>query len=275
MKAIITDLDRTLLHSDKSVSQYTIDVLEKCRAQGIRILAASARPLRDIHIYNELIKFDAITATNGAVVELPTGKLELGISCDSGKQILANLLCFPDIFLSIETSRGLFSNRDIPVWKPIVYDKFPELPNDIILYKILASSEHKGVYESIEQFLTGDVYHTIANEELIQIMSLDATKWNGIRHMLDYFSIAPADAVYFGDDNDDIEALKKCGLGIAVANAIPAVLEAADYITESNDLDGVAKYILEKIIDRKEENYEICNTEGKPCFRNSRRGSDW
>ena len=248
MKAIITDLDRTLLHSDKSISEHTIAVLKKCRNQGIFIMAASARPLRDILIYNDLIGFSAITATNGAVVSLPQKLLEFGISCESGEKILAAILHYPNVFLSIETNKGLYSNRDIPVWEPVIYDKFPTLPENIILYKILASSQHKPLYDGIEAALTADVYHTIANNDLIQIMSHEATKWNGIKHMLSHFGISPCDAIYFGDDNDDIEPIKNCGLGVAVSNAIHSVLDVADRIVESNDLDGVAKFIEEYLL---------------------------
>ena len=247
IKAIITDLDRTLLHTDKSVSEHTIAVLQKCHDHGILIMAASARPLRDILPYNDLIGFDAITATNGAVVSLPQNLLEIGIPCESGEKILSAILQYPDVFLSIETSKGLYSNRDIPVWEPVIWDKFPTLPEDIILYKILASSQQKPLYEGIETTLTDDVYHTIANNDLIQIMSNEATKWNGIKQMLSHFGVSPSEAVYFGDDNDDIESIKNCGLGVAVSNAIPSVLDVADHITESNDQDGVAK-CLEKII---------------------------
>ena len=248
MKAIITDLDRTLLHTDKSVSEHTIAVLKKCHDHGILIMAASARPLRDILIYNDLIGFDAITATNGAVVSLPQNLLEIGIPCESGEKILSAILQYPDVFLSIETSKGLYSNRDIPVWEPVIWDKFPTLPEDIILYKILASSQQKPLYEGIESTLTDDVYHTIANNDLIQIMCREATKWNGIKHMLSYFDISPCDAVYFGDDNDDMEPIKNCGLGVAVSNAIPSVLDVADRIVDSNDSDGVAKFIEDIII---------------------------
>ena len=62
MKAIITDLDRTLLRTDKTLSDYTLQVLKACRAQGYRIMAASARPLRNIQPFHELIHFDAIAA---------------------------------------------------------------------------------------------------------------------------------------------------------------------------------------------------------------------
>ncbi len=248
MKAIITDLDRTLLHTDKSVSEHTIAVLKKCHDHGILIMATSARPIRDILIYNDLIGFDAITATNGAVVSLHQKLLEIGISCESGEKILSAILRYPDVFLSIETSKGLYSNRDIPVWEPVIWDKFPTLPEDIILYKILASSQQNPLYEGIETTLTDDVYHAIANNDLIQIMSIEATKWKGIKQMLSHFNISPSDAVYFGDDNDDIEPIKNCGLGVAVSNAIPSVLDVADRIIDSNDMDGVAKFIEENIL---------------------------
>ncbi len=248
MKAIITDLDRTLLRTDKSISDYTIDVLKKCHECGILIMAASARPLRDLLVYNRLIGFDAITAVNGAVVSLPQDILEFGISCKSGEQILSDILSYPDVFLSIETNKGLYSNREIPVWKPVVYNHFPKLPENIVLYKILVSSEQKTLYDYIDSTLTDDVYHTIANNKLIQIMSNKATKWNGIRHMLSYYGVSPSDTVYFGDDNDDIEPIRNCGFGVAVSNAIDSVLNAANQITVSNDLDGVAKFIEEHIL---------------------------
>lgn len=248
MKAIICDLDRTLLHTDKSISSYTAEVFKKCREQGILIMAASARPMRAIIPYNDIIPFDAICATNGAVISLPDGITKVGFSTESGEKIIAKLLEFPDVFLSVETNKGLYSNRDFPIWEPIIYDKFPKLPKNIILYKILASSKELPLYEGVKEALTEDVYHTIADKMLIQIMSKNATKWNGIKKMLSHFNILPADAVYFGDDNDDIEPIKHCGLGVAVSNAIPKVLEIADKITNSNDEDGVAKFIEENVL---------------------------
>lgn len=243
MKAIITDLDRTLLHSDKSVSARTLEALRRCREEGMLLLAASARALRDLQGYHAQIGFDAITATNGAVVLLPEGLVETGIPRESGESILAALGRFPEVTLSIEAGSGLYSNRDIPAWKPTVYEGFPGLPDDTILYKILASSRRNELYEGLSGVLTEDVYHTIADGSLVQIMSTRATKWSGICKMLACFGVSPAEAVYFGDDNDDIEPLKKCGLGVAVANAIPAVLAAAEYVTVSNDEDGVAAFI--------------------------------
>ncbi len=248
MKAIITDLDRTLLRTDKSISDYTLRILQKCRERGILLLSASARPARDMLRFQEMLSLDAFAASCGAVIMLPDAKTEFGIPAAGGEKILQKLMQFPDVFLSIETSKGLYSNRDIPLWQPVVYDRFPALPEGIILYKILVSSESSTLYENIESALTPDVYYTLAGESLLQIMSTSATKWQGIRHMLKHFGISPADAVYFGDDNDDILPIKNCGLGVAVSNAIPAVLSAADQITGSNDADGVAAFIEKHIL---------------------------
>ena len=79
-------------------------------------------------------------------------------------------------------------------------------------------------------------------------MSNEVTKWNGIKQMLSYFGVFPSEAVYFGDDNDDIEPIKNCGLGVAVSNASPSVLDIGDRIIDSNDMDGVAKFIEENIL---------------------------
>ena len=55
--------------------------------------------------------------------------------------------------------------------------------------------------------------------------------------------ICLADTAAFGDDLNDIEMLKMCGRGVAVANAIPQALDAADEITLSNEEDGVAEWL--------------------------------
>lgn len=245
MKAIITDLDRTLLRTDKTLSEYTIHVMQRCHDKNIAIMAATARPERSILTYRKQIHFDAVTTLNGARSILPDRVVENGISHSSGNRILSKLNAIPDVLISIETSEGLYSNAAIPEWDPMVFDSFPELHPQTVIYKILASSKSYTLYDQIESLLTDDTYHTIADNALVQIMAKKATKWNGIKTMLASLGISPDEAVYFGDDNDDVEPIRMCGVGVAVSNAIDAVQKEADHITGSNDEDGVAHYIEE------------------------------
>ena len=82
----------------------------------------------------------------------------------------------------------------------------------------------------------------------MQIMNKAAAKWNGIKAMLEISNCAPEETTYFGDDHDDMEPIKMCGLGVAVSNAIDEVKAVADYVAESNDTDGVARFIEKKLL---------------------------
>lgn len=257
MKAIITDLDRTLLHTDKTVSEYTHSVLKRCHDRGILLMAATARPERAILTYRDQIGFDAMTTLNGARIILPHCTIENGIARSSAESILTKAITIPDLTISLETAEGIFSNVPIPEWNSTVFHHFPALPTESNIYKLLFSStsdhqsfhsEGNNLQQEIEKALTPDTYMTVAEGQLIQVMSTAATKWNGIKNMLEAVGIDQKDAVYFGDDNDDIEPIRNCGIGVAVSNAIDAVLHAADFITESNDMDGVARYIEEAVL---------------------------
>ncbi len=249
MKAIITDLDRTLLRTDKTISDFTLQVLQKCHENGILIMAATARPERAIMDYHRQVHFDAMTVMNGAGVSIPGHEAEgYPIARESVKGILERLCELPDIILSLECGNEVYANIEIPIWNAIVFHEFPKLPTVGPVYKILVSRENENIGPLVETLLTEDTYCTVANDNLVQIMNKQATKWNGIQMMLAACGIESEDAVYFGDDNDDIESLKNCGIGVAVANAIDAVKAAADVVVESNDEDGVARYIEREIL---------------------------
>ena len=249
MRAIITDLDRTLLHTDKAISEYTKRILFECKRRGIAVMAASARPERTMTDFHALIGFDAYTALNGAQVVLPGGAVvEYAIAPDSARSILQRVCAEPDVWISVETDAGIFSNRDDAFWKPQIFDGFPALPPCGKIYKLLFSSPADGFLQKTAGLLSPDTYSSVAIGTILQVMAQDATKWNGIQAMLRAFSIDPAQAVYFGDDEDDIEPLRRCGHGVAPSNAIPAALDAADEITADNDADGVARWIEENLL---------------------------
>ena len=249
MKAIITDLDRTLLHTDKTISDYTLQVLKKCHEKGILIMAATARPERAILEYHKQVRFDAMTVMNGAGVSIPGHEAEgYPIARKSVIEILERLCELPNIILSLECGNEVYANVEIPIWNAIVFHEFPKLPTAGPIYKILVSRENENIGPLVETLLTEDAYCTVANGNLVQIMNKKATKWNGIQMMLRSCNVSPEQAVYFGDDNDDIEPLKQCGTGVAVGNAIDAVKAVADVVVESNDEDGVAKWIERSLL---------------------------
>lgn len=244
MKAIITDLDRTLLRTDKSVSEKTVQVFKKLQENGIKVMFATARPRRAITQYEELLHPDSVATLNGARTFINNSSIDYSIPYESAKKMLKDFLQISGCTISMETSRGIYANVDIPEWAPIVTDCFPEIPDGCgSIFKILVSNEKVDLNEHINSIITEDSYFSVAVGTLFQIMSKTATKLNGVKAMLEAFEIGPEDAVYFGDDNDDIESLKWCGIGVTVKNAIPQASSVAKDFTVSNDDDGVALWI--------------------------------
>ena len=241
-RAVIVDLDRTLLRTDKSVSDYTRDVLGKWQDAGVYLYAATARPQRAITEYCAMLGFRSVTTLNGARTVTPAGVFEYPILTGSAVSILEKLSRTEETVISVEAEKGLFANRDIHVWSPEVIGRLGELPLGQKVYKILASHPFLPV-EQIPVTMPEDVYCSVADRKLLQFMSRSATKWNGILQMLEHDGISAEEAVYFGDDNDDVEPVRRCGLGVAVRNALDCVKAIADDIADSNDEDGVARYL--------------------------------
>ena len=81
------------------------------------------------------------------------------------------------------------------------------------------------------------------NGKLGQIMAKGVNKLNGLRCILDKLGASLERVVFFGDDINDIELLKACGTGVAMGNAVDEVKSIADFVTTSNDEDGIAVFL--------------------------------
>ncbi len=250
IKTIIVDLDKTLLRTDKTLSSYTAAVLKECKKKAIKIMVATARPLRDVIQFQKMIGFDGMTVSNGARVICGETKKEYGIHQKSAKLILDLLKYFPDIRITVETGDCAYSNKPIEDYETVICDDLIDLVNREGVLKTLVHIDKKETLSIVEKVITEDLYYTIAHGYLMQIMNRSATKWNGIKEMLSISGCSPEETVYFGDDNDDIEPIKMCGMGVAVSNGLDEVKAVADYITDSNDEDGVARFIELYILDR-------------------------
>ncbi len=244
-KIVITDLDRTLLRTDKSISDRTLAALKRCKESGLLLVAATARPYRTIVEYDALIGFDAAVCLNGAYISYKGKNIERCIDKGEGETFLSSLCSVSSPVISVECGGILYANTVFDEWESVYWDKFPALPEGPIHKILITYSENEEML--IKRYLPKSLYYTVANGQLLQIMSKDAAKMKGISALLETIGISVSDSVYFGDDNDDIEPIIQCGLGVAVANGIDGVKACADMVTESNDNDGVA-IILEKLL---------------------------
>lgn len=244
-KAVIFDLDGTLLHTDQTVSDRALRAIEACRERGIKILLATARPERTAEMYCDIIDFDAKVFSNGARIVCGDKVTEVTIPFESTAKVLGTLDGF-GTRLTLETGGAAYSNKVVGDYETIVTDDLTAVAGKLNVLKVIAHIVDNREVLNIE--LPDGLYFSVSGGYYMQIMNRNATKWLGVKAMLDHLGVAPEESVYFGDDFDDIEPIKMCGVGVAVSNAIDEVKAVADHIAESNDDDGVAKFIERYIL---------------------------
>ena len=259
-----------------------MDAIRNFRKTGGIWAVASARPERAISaMYKEFTEADALITLNGARIKLGDRIISNGFSSANARKALSEVMCFDDLIVVLETSEGIFGNIEIPEWDTPKVDDLVALLDTCDLYKILiAGKEHQlssireaagqaskeseaaaGAEDPTENLcpsseipdrirevirktgLEKDAYFTVAEGWLFQIMSTSAKKWNGVQLVLEKEGIDRSEAMYFGDDHDDVESIRNIGFGVAMGNAIDEVKAVADEITATNEEDGVAQVI--------------------------------
>ena len=251
---IITDLDRTLLHTDKTLSTYTVDVLNRCQKRGVRLAFATARPYCNGSPFG-IMKFaeklavlpDALITSNGSEVYIGHERYaHFSIPlCLRNTTLHILKQAKPDGFLFVEIGENIYGN--VPGSVHDDFTRLPDEPANMIFIGVDSTDEIK----SLAPLLPDDVYIKMSHGEehhLGLVLHKDAGKWVGVQAAARHFNIPIENIAAFGDDFIDLEMLQNVGAGIAVANAIPEVKNAARFICESNDNNGVARWLEEHIL---------------------------
>lgn len=251
MKLIVTDLDRTLLRNDKSISEYTVEILNRCREAGYYIAFATARAENGMVRFIDAIKPDAIISSGGAVISANGNVIyEKAMSVSDVKTIIRMCNEFTDGKgrLTAESVNGYFSNfvpDDPDRYNAFKYVDFTEFA--FPCYKITAELERDEFGEIIARACDDCSVISYSGELWQRFASKTSTKEQALQTLARYYKINMSDVIAFGDDTNDIGMLKISGTSVAVFNAIQEVKDVADFITKSNDDDGVAEF-LELII---------------------------
>ena len=255
IKMIVCDLDGTLLNSDKDVSARTVEVLERCCAKGLVIAIATARSECASQRAIVPVRPDVTITSGGAVVKHKGEVLhEALISLDITNALLARLMSESDVkFISVPTAEGFLVDHPVnPAetgWRDYLHAKHVDFTQikHLQAEKIVPFLPRELAISIAAEF--DDVVLTLfTGEEWVQFACKTATKFNGIVAVAKQLGIDMVQIAAFGDDLNDLEMLEKCGFGVAMDNAIPEVKAVADFVTASNNDDGVALWLEENVL---------------------------
>ena len=253
VKMIVIDLDRTLLRTDKTISDYSVDVLTGVREAGIKIAYATARSSRSASRLVKRFMPDILVIYGGALVLSGDETIySFDIPADISSAIIKDCLETPEISSvhAINESVALTNNADDLASQDSSHYEFVDslLDFNYRYLKITVISASQTAVEKIAAKYPMCDMLRYTGEDMYRFANRDALKWNALKATAEHFGISTDTFIAFGDDVNDVEMIDNCGVGVAMANAIDEVKAVADYICDTNDNDGVAKWIEENIL---------------------------
>lgn len=261
---VATDLDGTLLRSDRSVSPYTLDVLARYVAAGGEYVLVTARPPRWLRPLAHVVPAGGVVlAANGAfVVDVGAERVVSTHGFDAGELALlvADLRArFPEGIVAVETTRrmvydGRFGAEhwqdpgepvtDLVAW--VAEHAADEVVGKVLLRALRIGS--RAAYEEVGGVVgTRGVLAYSGAPGLVEIAPPGVTKAHALAAWCAERGIGPESVWAFGDMPNDLPMLDWAGTAYAVANAHPDVLAAATAVAPHHDADGVAQVVAAAI----------------------------
>ncbi|MFD0820179.1 HAD family hydrolase [Micromonospora zhanjiangensis] len=258
-RLIATDLDGTLLRSDRSLSPRTAGALDRMLAEGRLVVLVTGRPIRWLHhVYDQIEARPMAICANGAVVYDPVADTVLRadpLAPDLLAEVVRRLRAeVPGVSFAVEITDGRQMRHESTY--PIRWDQNPDAvrtfssPDElhsVPAVKLLARAgeQDPDAFVTLVAAALGGLAEATHSSYsgLVEISAAGVTKAAGLAWLADRHGIGADQVVAFGDMPNDVPMLTWAGRPVAVGNAHPAVRAIADEVTLSNDEDGVAAYL--------------------------------
>ena len=272
IRMIGVDLDGTLLNSEKQLTAYTREVLKKAIEQEVAVVVATGRPFSGVP--DELKHFPgiryALTANGARILDMQKQKVvyENLLSVESSEKVIDILRKHHAIheffvdgvgYMNEDGLKNVYAYFEDPHMAE--YLQSTRIPVKDVKEKLQTMKcevdKLQGIFrnqkdkeEALEELNTlSGIVVTAAMDNNLEINKEGTNKGLGLLQLGKSLGISRVEIMACGDGGNDVEMLKEVGFAVAMANGSDPVKKAADFVTVSNDEDGVAKAIERFVLD--------------------------
>jgi len=261
---IVLDLDGTLLTDEKVISDKTLHTLQQAKAQGHEVMIATGRPYRASEVYYQQLQLQTpIVNFNGAFVHHPTNRnwkaIHEPINLNVVNEVINavhdynfyNIIAevMDDVYLHYHDEKllDIFSFGKPQITTGDIRSYLKADPTSLLIHaeesQVPAIRQHlQDVHaEVIDHRRWGAPWH------VIEIVRSGLNKAVGISHVTKYLNIPKERVIAFGDEDNDLEMIEYAGIGVAMGNAISPLKSIANEVTGTNNEDGIAKFLQERL----------------------------
>ena len=252
IRAVFFDIDGTLVSfNTHRVSDATVEALAELRRRGVKVILATGRLLNQTEVVSR-IKFDAYITLNGCccLAEDGTTVISKATIPQSDLEAIVDFLeennhPFPCSFMDeVGSTINYVDDRVQTVWDnialpaPRVEDPRQTIKRNIYQANIYVDEvDEDPIVERYLQHCESTRWHPLFADVNLRGVS----KQQGVDTMLAYFGISREEAMAFGDGGNDVSMLGHVGWGVAMGNAVDTAKQAAVYVTDTVDNEGICK----------------------------------
>ncbi|MGG5461272.1 Cof-type HAD-IIB family hydrolase [Clostridium sp. B9] len=279
-KVIVMDVDGTLTNGEKKITPKTKEALLKAQEQGIILVIASGRPTSGLRDLAKELKMDEnhglLVSFNGSkVIDCETDEVLFNepMSVEEGQAVLNHMkkfnvipMIYRDDYMYVkDVYNNMIEYKGEP-FNIIKYEarncKFKLCEKDDLavfadfpLNKVLTAATPEYLRANYEEMMAPfkDTLSCMFTADFFfEFTAKGIDKARALETVLSHLGYSKEEVIAFGDGQNDASMVKYVGLGVAMENAVDELKEIADYITLSNEDDGIA-YAIDKFIELKEE----------------------
>lgn len=268
IKMLAIDLDGTLLTSEKTISPATERALQDAKNLGIKVVLASGRPLSGIMPYADTLKLNGsdeyAIVFNGAVAQSLDGRVLIDHNLDFNDfNTLVHMQRLADVNLEFETPERFYTmDKTISIRMQV---NGAETRNQLVIQDRKDFSEEfhfdKAGFISDNPDQVDRLWNRLPDwmfqsysivrswPEIIEVGSLNASKGLAISELANRLGFYQDQVMIFGDQGNDLSMFQMNEFKkIAMGNAIQEIQDLADYVTDDNDHNGIAKALKKFVI---------------------------
>lgn len=264
-KLIAIDIDDTLINDDKKVTPATQKALEEAVAAGVVVTLATGRAYASAHVLARQTGLNVpIITYQGALIKNLLDEqvlYERYVPTEAADKLFKYCIEH-DLHLQTYIDDKLYAreeNQKLIDYTNLNGTKYYVEPDFAILVAqptpkmlIIDEPDYLDEIAPVLRELLGDSVHiTKSKPNFLEFMHHEGTKGHALKFLANHFGCDLSNTIAIGDSWNDHEMLEAAGLGVAMGNAIPALKEIADFVTASNNDDGV-KLVIDKFVFNRE-----------------------
>lgn len=260
IKYIFSDLDNTLLNSNKEISKDNLDTINRVNAKGIKFLINTGRLPSTFLIYKDILDLSSYVCGNGSLIQVDNRIIyscplniedrfkivDIGLKYGAGPR-----------FYNKDTFNILKGREDeiylkIFNYKTLCKEEMFDLLNNDDVYKICFANKDKQILDKIEKDVNKNCKETsvtYSSNYFLETNNIKVSKGKGIDIICDKYNIKPNEVLVMGDNLNDLGMLDNHFISACPSNGIDKVKDICDYVSPLDSDHSAVSEIIKHFCD--------------------------